>query len=108
MCPILQETADLVTFTAEILNGKLHFLSSENTHINNDKSWKMSSIVELRLLILKSLKYSTKGESPINRSAKALISSNLTTSQHNHLLFFFYLFLIFLNSAILAYFDKHY
>ena len=25
-----QETADLVTFTDEILNGKLHFLCSEN------------------------------------------------------------------------------
>ena len=26
MLPNLQETADLVTFTEEILNGKLHFL----------------------------------------------------------------------------------
>ena len=25
MCPNLQETADLVTFTDKILNGKLHF-----------------------------------------------------------------------------------
>ena len=25
MCPNPQETADLVTFTEEILNGKLHF-----------------------------------------------------------------------------------
>ena len=25
----LQETADLITFTEEILNGKLHFLCSE-------------------------------------------------------------------------------
>ena len=27
MWPNLQETVDLVTFTEEILNGKLHFLS---------------------------------------------------------------------------------
>ena len=26
-----QETADLVTFTEEILNGKLHFLCSESS-----------------------------------------------------------------------------
>ena len=31
MWPNLQETADLVTFTEEILNGKLHFLCRENT-----------------------------------------------------------------------------
>ena len=30
MWPNLQETADLVTFTQETLNGKLHFLSSVN------------------------------------------------------------------------------
>ena len=29
MSPNLQETADLVTFTEEILNGKLHFLCSD-------------------------------------------------------------------------------
>ena len=29
MSPNAQETADLVTFTEEILNGKLHFLSSD-------------------------------------------------------------------------------
>ena len=28
----LQETADLVTFTKEILNGKLHFLCSDNDY----------------------------------------------------------------------------
>ena len=30
MWPNPQESADLVTFTEEILNGKLHFLCSEN------------------------------------------------------------------------------
>ena len=30
MWPNLQETADLLTFTEEILNGKLHFLCSDN------------------------------------------------------------------------------
>ena len=39
MLPIknLQETADLVTFTAEILNGKLHFLCSDNSVEQNKK-----------------------------------------------------------------------
>ena len=31
MWPNLQETADLVTFTEEILNAKLHFLCNANT-----------------------------------------------------------------------------
>ena len=31
MWPNQQETADLVTFTEEILNGKLNFLCSEST-----------------------------------------------------------------------------
>ena len=38
MWPNLQETADLVTFTEEILNGKLHFLCSAS---NNFKIWRM-------------------------------------------------------------------
>ena len=33
MSPIPQETADLVTFTEEILNGKLHFLCSARHEI---------------------------------------------------------------------------
>ena len=33
MSPNPQETADLVTFTEEILNGKLHFLCSEVNEI---------------------------------------------------------------------------
>ena len=32
MWPNLQEIVDLVTFTEEILNGKLHFLRSESCH----------------------------------------------------------------------------
>ena len=32
MWPNPQKTADLVTFTGEILNGKLHFLCSVNTY----------------------------------------------------------------------------
>ena len=31
MWPDPQETSDLVTFTEEILNGKLHFLCSEDS-----------------------------------------------------------------------------
>ena len=33
MCPNLQFPADLVTFTEEILNGKLHFLCNEGSFI---------------------------------------------------------------------------
>ena len=36
MGPNPQETADLVTFTEEILNGKLHFLCSD--HIRHTKT----------------------------------------------------------------------
>ena len=32
---VFQETADLVTFTEEILNGKLHFLCSDNASSSN-------------------------------------------------------------------------
>ena len=43
MRPNPQETADLVTFTGEILNGKLHFLYSDLTFIISkfaeDRSW---------------------------------------------------------------------
>ena len=74
-------------------NAQKYFrLTQQNTDINNDKFWKMGTIVEFRLLVLDSLKYSSKAESPINRSAKAVIGRNLTTSQHNHL--FIYLFFI--------------
>ena len=37
-----QETADLVTFTEEILNGKLHFLCSEKSM--NDSQLRKDSI----------------------------------------------------------------
>ena len=57
----------------------------------------MGSIVEFRLFVLDWLKYSSKAESPINRSAKAVMSRNLTTSRLNHLfIFFIYLFFIFI------------
>ena len=36
MWPNPQETADLVTFTEQILNGKLHFLCSENLFMFNE------------------------------------------------------------------------
>ena len=32
MCPNLQDIADLVTFTKEILNAKLHFLCSDTDY----------------------------------------------------------------------------
>ena len=57
----------------------------------------MGTKVEFGLLVLVSLKYNSKAESTNNRSAKAVISRNLTTSRHNHLFIFlficyFYLF----------------
>ena len=52
----------------------------------------MGTMAEFGLLVLDSLKYSSKAESPINRSAKAAISRNLIISGHNHLLFYFLLF----------------
>lgn len=45
-----------------------------------------------RVLILDSLKYSSMVESTINRSTRAVILRNLTTSWHNHL--FIYLFFV--------------
>ena len=44
-------------------------LTQQNTDINNDKLWKMGTIVEFRPLVLDSLKYSSKAESRINRSS---------------------------------------
>ena len=38
MLPNSQETADLVTFTEEILNGKLHFLCSDISSDGEPKS----------------------------------------------------------------------
>ena len=65
------------------------------TDINNNKLWKMVTIVEFQLLVLDSLNYSSKLESPINSSAKAVISRNLTPSWQNHL--FIYLFIYLFN-----------
>ena len=33
--PVIQKSADLVTFTEEIVNGKLHFLCSQKDKNNN-------------------------------------------------------------------------
>ena len=71
-------------------------LTQQNTDINNDKFRKMGTIVEFRLLVLDSLKYSSKAESPINRSAKAVISRNLTTTEHDHLFIYFVFLFLFL------------
>ena len=42
MRPILQFPADLVTFTEEILNGKLNFLCSENSFVQKKERKKLS------------------------------------------------------------------
>ena len=39
MWPNPQETADLVTFTEETVNGKLYFLCSVTDKLNIAKSW---------------------------------------------------------------------
>ena len=36
MWPNAQDPEDLVTFTKEILNGKLHFLCSQNYKVHKD------------------------------------------------------------------------
>ena len=56
----------------------------------------MGTIIEFRLLVLDLLKYSSKAESPINTSNKAVISRNFAASQHNHLFIFSVLFLLFM------------
>ena len=83
--------------------------------MNNGKFWKMGTIAEFRLFVLDSLKYSSEAESPINRSAKAVISRNLTTSRHNHLfIYFVFLFLFFIFYFLFLFFfhifteNRHY
>ena len=44
MRPNPQETADLVTFSEETLNGKLHFLCSEEFFIHKFFSGKFTSV----------------------------------------------------------------
>ena len=55
----------------------------------------MGTIVEFRLLVLDSLKYSSKAESSINRSAKAVISRDFITSRHNHLSIYWLIYFTF-------------
>ena len=43
----LQETADLVTFTEEVLNGKLHFLSGVRSVLRNYSSDILEKILEI-------------------------------------------------------------
>ena len=54
-------------------------LTQYNTDMNNDQFWKMGTIAEFQLLVLDSLKYSSKAESPINRSTKAVIYIHIYT-----------------------------
>ena len=61
----------------------------------------MGAIVESPLLVLNSRKYSSKAESPINRSAKVVITRNLTVSRHNCL--FIFLFISYFNFFLYVY-----
>ena len=54
----------------------------------------MGTIVEFRLLVLDSLKYSSEAESPVNRSAKAVITRNLLVDTLIYL-FIYFIFYIF-------------
>ena len=84
----------IMTIIAIILKNTLDLHSK--TDINNDKFWKMDTIAEFRFLVLDSLKYSSKAESLINRSAKAVINRDLTTSRHNHLFIYLLIYFIFI------------
>ena len=58
----------------------------------------MGTIVEFPLLVPDSLKYNSKAESPIITSAKAVIRRDLTTSRHNLILIFDFIFHIFIQN----------
>ena len=62
-------------------------------NIDNCKFIKMRILVEFWLLVLDSLKYSSRGKVTLNRSAKAVISRNYTTSWHNPFVCVFFDFL---------------
>ena len=56
MCPNLQETADLVTFTEEILNGKFNF----SYHVKGSSDWKAISVntsskLEMKIVMINAL-----------------------------------------------------
>ena len=56
MCPNLQETADLVTFTEEILNGKFNF----SCHVKGSSDWKSISVnacskLEMKIIMINAL-----------------------------------------------------
>ena len=42
-----QETADLVTFTEEILNGRLHFLCSDSLHFQTPAAVLFEDLISL-------------------------------------------------------------
>ena len=56
MWPNLQETADLVTFTEEILNGKFNF----SYHVKGSSDWKAISVnasskLEMKIVMINAL-----------------------------------------------------
>ena len=67
MCTNPQETADLVTFIEEILNGKLHFLCSETSSKLNKEldllwSWylyNLATLVVKKLVVVTRSKHAT-------------------------------------------------
>ena len=61
--------------------------------MNSNKFWRLVTIVHFRFLVLGSLKYSSKAESPINKSVEAVIRKNPPTSRHNHLFIHLFAFI---------------
>ena len=62
----------------------------------------MGLMVEFQLFILDSIKNSRKEEAHINRSPKAVISRNFTTSGDNHLFFCIFSFVIYRKPGIIV------
>ena len=70
----------------------LFLLAKQNSNINNCKFWKMSTIMEFRVLVVNSLKYSNK--------------SKYCSSWQNHLYFVFSILFIYTKQVLLSYLQK--
>ena len=52
MCQNPQETADLVTFTGEIFNGKLRFLCSDKYKLISKMAWLQLAILTINIDVM--------------------------------------------------------
>ena len=69
----LQETADLVTFTEEILNRKLHFLYSEKSVLSESLFWNYLNVNTLVARKKHNITYLRKGWKQLTVFAKTFI-----------------------------------